>query len=100
MIYNCSVCKKSNPDPPFKSPCKLPVCSDICFDIIKRRIRSNQFRIIAVLGASVTWFLLKFDNAIGATVAGSCTIAFIVSEWDKLSDSVKIDRDDDQPPDL
>jgi hypothetical protein len=94
MTYNCSVCKKSNPDPPFKSLYKLAVCSDICFDIIKRRIRSNQFRFIAVLGASVTWFLLETGNDIGATVAGVCTVAFIVTAWDKSRDSIKIDRDD------
>jgi len=86
MAYICCICKKDSPDPPFKTHYKLPVCSDACYDKIKRRILIYQFYFFVPMGASLTWVLLKLDNDIYATIVGACTIAFIVSALEKLRD--------------
>ena len=39
------------------------------------------------MGVSLAWGLLKLGNDIYATIVGACTIAFIVSAWEKLRDS-------------
>ena len=87
MVYICCICKKNNPDPPFKIYLKLPVCSDVCYDKIKRRTLIYQVYFVVTMGASLTWVLLKLGNDIYATIVGACTIAFIVSAWEKLRDS-------------
>jgi hypothetical protein len=87
MVYICCICKKNNPDPPFKTHYKLPVCSDVCYDKIKRRILIYQVYFFVPMGASLTWGLLKIGNDIYATIVGAFTIAFIVSAWEKLRDS-------------
>ena len=89
MAYICCICKKNNPDPPFKIHYKISVCSDVCYDKIKRRTLIYQVSALVPMGASLTWVLLKLGNDIYATIVGACTIAFLVSAWEKLRDPTR-----------
>jgi hypothetical protein len=98
MTYNCCICRKSNPDPPFKSLNKLPVCSDSCHDKLNRNLCKFRLLGFGSLGASMAWFFANVGEAMGATLVGACTLAYIVSTLEKLRNPTTATQEDDLPP--